>query len=136
MMKKLFMILIVLVVFTLMMGLFSKICLGDELGMHGKIGFTYELMPYSPGQTWFVDIYYNFTNWLTIGAKQTTYTSGFYQIGFIPTNQLYEIYLKIDIGKNCNVQICQWCDHPVYNGFTETSNTVPEGLYVKGTFSF
>jgi hypothetical protein len=134
-MRKIMFLLVILVTMTgLLIGIESP-CWGDELGIHGEVNFTYELAPYNPGQVWSIDLYYNFNSWLSVGSKQTTFTNGFYELGFIPTNQLYENYLRINIDENIYFKVCQWCNHPVYSGI-EFNKDMPHGLYIEGNYKF
>jgi hypothetical protein len=117
-------------------------------GIHGEVSCKYELLSYNPGQEWTVNLYYKFDGWLSwvsMGALQTTYTSGIARnIAFTPTNQLYDIYIKANIGDKISLQLGQWCNHPV-NSYTAMKDiqanikklsNIPFGIYLYGAYKF
>jgi hypothetical protein len=116
-------------------------------GIHGEVSCKYELLSYNPGQEWTVDLHYRLPGWLSwvsVGALQTTYTDGFDQdFSFLPTNQLYDIYLKVEY-KQVSLQVGQWCNHPV-NSDTEIQEiesniinliNISHGIYLYGKYKF
>jgi hypothetical protein len=132
-MKKLILALIMLVVL-------SMPTMAEDLGIHGETSFKYELAEFNPGQAWTIDLHYNFTDWFTIGASETTFTNGYDTLfnavpAFIPNGQLYEFYIQLNVLDNVSVKLSQWCNHPVYSYYLNRT-TIPGGFYVEGKYKF
>jgi len=132
-MKKLILALAMLVIF-------SMPTMAEDLGMHGETSFKYELAEFNPGQTWAIDLHYNFTDWFTIGASETTFTNGYSTYfdsvpAFIPNGQLYEFYIQFNVLENISLKFSQWCNHPVYSGLLNRT-IIPQGFYVEGKYKF
>jgi hypothetical protein len=128
--------------------LFVQVCTyGENLnnetpGIHGEVSCKYELLDYNPGQEWTVDVHYRFNGWLSVGALQITYTDGFNEIGFVPYNQLYDFYVKLEY-KKISIQIGQWCNHPVIDILSKYANLnytdipkIKSGIYLYGKYKF
>jgi hypothetical protein len=110
-------------------------------GLHGSASFKYELADYNPGQSWKIDLHYDFQHGYTLGVSETTFTNGYETLfetipAFVPSNQLYEAYFQIRFNENISIKISQWCNHPVYSGNNIENQTVPQGTYFEGKYEF
>jgi hypothetical protein len=125
-----------------LLALFTVPVMGEEdIGIHGAVGFKYELTdPSFRYQSWVMDLHYNFTDWFSVGTTQTTFTNGFGTYfnlipSFAPTNQLYEFYLQFNVWENTALKLCTWCNHAVDNG-TNLSEIQGNGMYLQGIYKF
>jgi hypothetical protein len=123
------------------LALISAPCLGEDQGIHGDLSFKYEMANDFSGQSWRIDVYYNIFPWLALGTTETTYTAGYNTYfdvipAFVPSNQLYEFYLKINFDDYTSLKICQWCNHLVYSGSGIADQEIPNGVYIEGRYKF
>lgn len=114
-----------------------SICSGD---IGGDISFKYEIYQQNPGQLWNVNIYYTINEKWKIGFTEITGTNGYGTYfgvipGFIPTEQLYEIYTIYNIDINTSIKISQWCLHGVDNGLYYDFKS-GNGIYIQGEYKF
>ncbi len=112
----------------------------EEPGIHGETSFKYELATDNPGQSWTIDLHYNFIDWFAVGTTETTFTNGYSTYfssvpAFIPNGQLYEFYIQFNPWDNVSIKLCQWCNHPVYSGTLDRS-MIPQGFYIEGKYKF
>lgn len=121
-----------------MIMLLSTPVYAEERGIHGEVSGCYGLTQ-GEAQVWLVDLYYSFNNWFSLGASQQTTTNGFGMIGvvpsFIPTSQLYEIYIKFDL-EPIEVKISQWCKHPVWSSPKIDPSIANQGIYILMSYKF
>ena len=131
----------ILILAMILMVLFAAPVMGEELGMHGEVSFKYELTTGNyKYQSWVMDLHYTFVNWFAIGATQTTFTNGFGTYfnsipSYSPTNQLYDVYLQVNVLDNTTLKLSVWCNHAIVNGLN-TSEIEGQGMYLQGTYKF
>jgi hypothetical protein len=130
-MKKVLMALVILGLILLTVPVFAE----ESVGMHGEVGTAFDLAGDDTGESWLVDVHYNFTSWLALGAAQTTGTNGFRRYGFIPDVQVYEIYALVRPFEGSEVRLVQWCIHPVYSG-TPIKGDVTDGLRLELSYKW
>lgn len=133
-MKKVSMLLVLLL-------LVSTPVFAEERGIHGEVSFKYELDNQYPGESWKIDIYYTFNSLFSIGVLEITGTDGYIMYfncvpGFIPDSQIYEFYLKFDLGNNITLKIAQWCNHPVWSNQNNMRTEIYEGVYFQASYKF
>ena len=126
---------------VIMLLVLSAPVMGEEPGIHGEVSFKYELTTGNyKYQSWVVDLHYTFVDWFAIGTTQTTFTNGFGTYfnsvpSYCPTNQLYDVYLQVNVLDNTTLKLSVWCNHAIENGLN-TSEIEGQGMYLQGTYRF
>lgn len=129
--------LLFIIITLILLSLNCSICFAN---ISGDISFKYEIEKQNPGQLWNVNIYYNINNKYKVGFSEITGTNGYTTYfgivpGFIPVQQLYEIYIIYNVNTNTNIKISQWCLHGVNNGLYHDFK-LGNGIYIQGEYKF
>lgn len=126
-----------LVLFFVILLVFSHPTLGESNGIHGEISVKYD--PIDSCSSIYIDLHYNFYKWLTIGANEVSNIQNYGTIGvfpsFVPYSQGYNIYIKFNFNQQLSLQISQWTVHPSYERYS-IYGPVPQGIYLEGKYTF
>lgn len=128
-----------IILFNITLIIFSiQIPVSASIEVHGEVSFKYDLE--GQGELWTIDLNNEVKEDWILGTKLITSTDGYgtcFNIipAFIPTSQLYEVYITYKVTDQLSFTVSQWCNHPVYSG-NLIDKEVSQGIYFEGKFKF